>query len=186
MTTTTTTILLCLSWAGPFLAWSGSSVPSRVSAKSAPWSNISALHKRPSVSLSSSCDDEWDRLIQAGDFSKASKFLKKHPELEWNQEKVGKLLVAAQKPPAAPKSTPPINSSVPTAQSTSWLTRTLQKCKGADAAIPPAFSWEQTGWTFSGALLTLLIITNLNRWVVGKFGGNYAIVLGPFGALMVR
>jgi hypothetical protein len=49
---------------------------------------------------------------------------------------------------------------------------------------PPGFTWIQSLHTFFGVLVTLLILTNINRRLRTNHGDDVAIVLGPFGALM--
>eukprot|EP00934_Nitzschia_sp_Nitz4_P003986 Nitzschia sp. Nitz4//scaffold25_size161228//12173//13597//NITZ4_002411-RA/size161228-augustus-gene-0.78-mRNA-1//1//CDS//3329544529//3976//frame0 len=64
------------------------------------------------------------------------------------------------------------------------VTSVLEKSKGANVKPPPTFTWEQSAWSFVGAFVTLAILTKLNEALIGKGGLDYAIVLGPFGALM--
>ena len=60
----------------------------------------------------------------------------------------------------------------------------LRKSMGAKVQPPPAFTWIQSAHTFFGSLVTLLILTKLGDLLMKKHGPDYAIILGPFGALM--
>jgi len=59
---------------------------------------------------------------------------------------------------------------------------TAKKCKGGGLQPPPAMPWWQVWWVFLGSFTTLAILTAISRAISLKTG--YAIILGPFGALM--
>lgn len=57
-------------------------------------------------------------------------------------------------------------------------TSLANKCKGGNVPPPPAFTWEQTIWTFCGVFLTLLMIIRTNVYLKGEYGNDYTISLG--------
>lgn len=59
----------------------------------------------------------------------------------------------------------------------------IRKTRGGGMHPPPAMSWKQSSLTFAGAFLTLIAVCRLNVSVIERFGVEYGIVLGPFGAL---
>ena len=61
---------------------------------------------------------------------------------------------------------------------------TIRKTLGAGTQPPPAFGWDQTLLTFVGVFTSMLMLTRLNVYMKEQRGQDYAIVLGPFGALM--
>lgn len=63
------------------------------------------------------------------------------------------------------------------------LTSTYKKSMGVQIQAPPATSWEQTCVTFFASLLTILILTSLSESLVQTYGPDFALVLGPFGAM---
>jgi CBS-domain-containing membrane protein len=71
-----------------------------------------------------------------------------------------------------------------------WLQKYLKKCTGANSKVPPRADWTATAWTFFGVLITLLLMSSLNKFAVTKIGaegekpGEYFIMLGSFGALL--
>ena len=66
----------------------------------------------------------------------------------------------------------------------SHVQRVWHKLKGGRVQPPPSFTWKQTAWTFVGVLITIVIVTRTNVWIVKEFGSDKGIVLGPFGAFM--
>ena len=46
------------------------------------------------------------------------------------------------------------------------------KMLGTDVKPPPSMSWRQTGWTFLGTFLTLLMITRLNVLILDTIGSD--------------
>ncbi|EJK61098.1 hypothetical protein THAOC_18464 [Thalassiosira oceanica] len=57
-----------------------------------------------------------------------------------------------------------------------------EKSRGGNVQPPPPMPWVQSVWVFSGAFLTLLLLSALSAAFTDSTG--YSIVLGPFGALM--
>ena len=58
---------------------------------------------------------------------------------------------------------------------------TAEKSRGGNVQPPPPMPWVQSVWVFSGAFLTLLLLSALSSAFTNSTG--YGIVLGPFGAL---
>ena len=61
---------------------------------------------------------------------------------------------------------------------------TIRKTVGAGTQPPPVFGWDQTLLTFVGVFISMLMLTRLNVHMIEQRGQDYAIVLGPFGALL--
>lgn len=57
------------------------------------------------------------------------------------------------------------------------------KVKGGHAKNPPAFNTLQCMWTFFGVWTTHSILTGVDYLIVNKSAGEYALLLGPLGAL---
>lgn len=55
-----------------------------------------------------------------------------------------------------------------------------KKCMGSNNKEAPHFSWNQTGLTFCGVFLTLLMLTNFND----RLSSDLKFALAPFGALV--
>jgi hypothetical protein len=60
----------------------------------------------------------------------------------------------------------------------------IRKFAGAQVQPPPPFTWKQSAHTFFGVIVTLLIITNVNRRMLDSHGTDTKLALGPFGALV--
>ena len=58
------------------------------------------------------------------------------------------------------------------------------KFQGAHMAVPLPASTRESLYTVIGVLLTLLIIGGANQQVTRTYGGDWSIVMGPFGALL--
>lgn len=61
---------------------------------------------------------------------------------------------------------------------------TAKKTLGAGTEPPPPFTLRESLWTFSGVLLTLLMVATLNDYLVANHGPDYGIALVPFGAFV--
>lgn len=60
---------------------------------------------------------------------------------------------------------------------------TYNKSSGGQVKPSPGFTWEESTMTFIATLLTLLVLTNINHFLLEAFGPDYGLVLGPFGAM---
>ena len=76
-------------------------------------------------------------------------------------------------------------------KSNAFLSYTQQKIReeaikfqGAHMAVPPPASTRESLYTIIGVLLTLLMIGGANDRVTRKYGRNWSVVMGPFGALL--
>lgn len=58
----------------------------------------------------------------------------------------------------------------------------VEKSKGGNVQPPPPMPWIQAAWVFVGAFATLLLLSGVSSLLKQSIG--YAIILGPFGALM--
>jgi hypothetical protein len=65
------------------------------------------------------------------------------------------------------------------------ITAAVIKSKGAGLQPPPAFSWEQSVWTFAGCFITLLMVCRLNTYLFDEHGSDSTIVLGYVHALVL-
>jgi hypothetical protein len=63
-------------------------------------------------------------------------------------------------------------------------TTMFEKAKGAGVPIPPAFGWVESFFTFLCVLVTMSTLTFLHRYIHNEKGDNYAVAIGPNGALM--
>eukprot|EP01082_Thalassiosira_pseudonana_P001003 g998.t1.2.5e174188 g998 g998.t1 contig10:1155753-1157611(-) len=61
--------------------------------------------------------------------------------------------------------------------------KVLIKMKGGDASLPPAFNFTQCYWTFVGVLITHVLLSRLDLFIVNKTNGEYSLVIAPLGAL---
>ncbi|GKY96392.1 hypothetical protein MPSEU_000598800 [Mayamaea pseudoterrestris] len=60
----------------------------------------------------------------------------------------------------------------------------LEKAKGAGVPIPPAFGWAESCFTFICVLITMTTLTFLHKYIRNDAGDDYAVAIGPNGALM--
>jgi len=58
------------------------------------------------------------------------------------------------------------------------------KCHGGKLQIPPAMSWNQALWTFTGAFASLLLLSGLNNYILHLSEEKYFIMIGPIGAVI--
>jgi hypothetical protein len=65
------------------------------------------------------------------------------------------------------------------------ITAAVIKSKGAGLQPPPAFSWEQSVWTFAGCFITLLMVCRLNTYIIDVHGSDFTIVLGYVHSLVL-
>lgn len=63
------------------------------------------------------------------------------------------------------------------------LKRWTIKVRGGSAAMPPTYTWTQTGWTLIGILVTILILSKISWMLVEQTDGEYALMMAPLGAL---
>lgn len=62
-------------------------------------------------------------------------------------------------------------------------TRWGKKVRGGSAGIPPAFTWRQCAWSFTGVILTHAILSRFGLWIKQQSSGDLSLVLAPLGAL---
>ena len=58
------------------------------------------------------------------------------------------------------------------------------KCWGSGLQIPPPMPLPQVAWTLVGSFCGMLLLSLLNEGFVHLTDGEYALVIGPFGAMM--
>jgi hypothetical protein len=79
-------------------------------------------------------------------------------------------------PPAPPPETP-------FSRLQKWLKVYTGKWKGAKAAPPPRADWTNTGWTFIGVFLGILLPSLINHFALALNNSEFILMMGSFGAL---
>ncbi|KAL7533069.1 hypothetical protein ACHAXR_005021, partial [Thalassiosira sp. AJA248-18] len=63
------------------------------------------------------------------------------------------------------------------------LFKWAKKLKGGSMPVPPSMSWKQSLWTVIGSFVGLITLSALNQGLQLATDDEYALMLGPFGAL---
>ncbi|CAB9503947.1 CBS domain containing membrane protein [Seminavis robusta] len=75
-----------------------------------------------------------------------------------------------------------------TQQAVTFLTRkskqSISKFKGAATQAPPTFTWEMSGFTSMGVLLSMVAVSIVNELFLNKVGTHYQIPMGSMAALL--